>query len=163
MFEEEYKVELIVKKRLCKGKTEYLVKSKRWEDPVDYTWEPVANVDWEELIEDSKRVHSGEEYEVESINWNGWEDPKESAWKTVVAHLDYKGLTEEYETEDFDKMKIKIDKVMAEQVEVVGSLRLYEKIHENFLEAKFDQFFVKEQYDLCKWRENFFRANFPSR
>ena len=45
MSEEEYEVEKIVNKRLRKGKPEYLVKWKGWEDPDDNTWEPVAHLD----------------------------------------------------------------------------------------------------------------------
>ena len=45
MSEEEYEVETIVNKRLRKGKAEYLVKWKGWEDPDDNTWEPIAHLD----------------------------------------------------------------------------------------------------------------------
>ena len=45
MSEEEYEVESIVNKRLRKGKAEYLVKWKGWEDPDDNTWEPIAHLD----------------------------------------------------------------------------------------------------------------------
>merc|ERR1712106_142799 len=55
--EEEYEVETIVNKRLRKGKPEYLVKWKGWEDPDDNTWEPVANLDCHELIEEYERQH----------------------------------------------------------------------------------------------------------
>eukprot|EP00088_Acartia_fossae_P010455 TRINITY_DN15216_c0_g1_i1.p1 TRINITY_DN15216_c0_g1~~TRINITY_DN15216_c0_g1_i1.p1 ORF type:complete len:159 (+),score=47.88 TRINITY_DN15216_c0_g1_i1:54-530(+) len=50
MSDEEYEVESIVQKRVRKGKVEYLVKWKGWENPDDNTWEPVGNLDCEELI-----------------------------------------------------------------------------------------------------------------
>ena len=60
MSEEEYEVETIVNKRLRKGKAEYLVKWKGWEDPDDNTWEPVAHLDCKELIDEYERTHAGD-------------------------------------------------------------------------------------------------------
>ena len=60
MSEEEYEVETIVNKRLRKGKAEYLVKWKGWEDPDDNTWEPIAHLDCKELIEEYERNHAGD-------------------------------------------------------------------------------------------------------
>jgi len=57
--EEEYEVESIVDKRIRRGKVEYLVKWKGWEDPSDNTWETVANMDCSELIEEYEKTHSG--------------------------------------------------------------------------------------------------------
>jgi len=78
---------------------------------------------------------------------------------------DYKGLLKEYEKScpgGFDEIKIKIGTIMADQVAVVGSNRIYQKIHESFLEEKVEPLFVKEQFDLYSWRANFFRTNFPN-
>ena len=78
---------------------------------------------------------------------------------------DYKGLLKEYEKScpgGFDEIKIKIGTIMADQVAVVGSNRIYQKIHESFLEEKVEPLFVKEQFDLYIWRANFFRTNFPN-
>ena len=41
MSDEEYEVETIINKRVRKGKIEYLVKWKGWDNPDDNTWEPV--------------------------------------------------------------------------------------------------------------------------
>eukprot|EP00092_Neocalanus_flemingeri_P032429 GFUD01035270.1.p1 GENE.GFUD01035270.1~~GFUD01035270.1.p1 ORF type:complete len:166 (+),score=58.41 GFUD01035270.1:57-554(+) len=60
MSEEEYEVETIVNKRLRKGKAEYLVKWKGWEDPDDNTWEPIAHLDCKELIKEYEEKHAGE-------------------------------------------------------------------------------------------------------
>jgi hypothetical protein len=57
--EEEYEVETIVEKRIRKGKTEYLVKWKNWEDPADNTWEPVANLECPEIIAAYEKKHGG--------------------------------------------------------------------------------------------------------
>lgn len=44
--EEDYEVEKILEKRVVKkGKIEYLVKWKNFEDPADYTWEPTNNLE----------------------------------------------------------------------------------------------------------------------
>ena len=44
--EDDYEVEKILEKRTAKkGKVEYLVKWKNFDDPVDYTWEPANNLD----------------------------------------------------------------------------------------------------------------------
>jgi len=58
MSEEEYEVESIVNKRLRKGKAEYLVKWKGWEDPDDNTWEPIAHLDCKDLIDEYERTHA---------------------------------------------------------------------------------------------------------
>ena len=44
--EEDYEVEKILEKRVVKkGKIEYLVKWKNFEEPADYTWEPTNNLE----------------------------------------------------------------------------------------------------------------------
>ena len=55
--EEEYEVETIVSKRSRKGKVEYLVKWKGWDNPDDNTWEPIANLECKELIEEYGAKH----------------------------------------------------------------------------------------------------------
>jgi len=55
----------------------------------------------------------------------------------------------------------RINSIKADQVRIVGSLTLYERIDKNFLESKFDSYFTKEQFDLYSWREDFFHAHFP--
>ena len=49
---EEYEVETIVSKRTRKGVVEYLVKWTGWENPDDNTWEPIDNLECQELIEE---------------------------------------------------------------------------------------------------------------
>ena len=44
--EEDYEVEKIMEKRVSKkGKVEYLVKWKNFDDPADFTWEPTNKLD----------------------------------------------------------------------------------------------------------------------
>jgi len=57
--EEEYEVESIVSKRIKKGKVEYLVKWKGWENPDDNTWEPVEHLECPELIQAYEEKHGG--------------------------------------------------------------------------------------------------------
>merc|ERR1712141_402560 len=52
-------VEFIVDKRVLKGKVEYQVKWKGW-DHDDNTWEPVGNLDCQELIEEFERTYKGD-------------------------------------------------------------------------------------------------------
>jgi len=66
MSDEEYEVESILQKRTKKGKIEYFVKWKGWDNPDDNTWEPVDNLDCEDLIK---------EYEIK----NGAKEEKKPA------------------------------------------------------------------------------------
>ena len=62
MSEEEYEVESIVDKRFRKGRTEYFVKWKGWDNPDDNTWEPADNLDCKEAMkefESKQRVTNG--------------------------------------------------------------------------------------------------------
>jgi len=61
MSDEEYEVETILEKRLRKGKVEYLVKWKGWENPEDNTWEPVANLECQDLLEAFEKKHGGKD------------------------------------------------------------------------------------------------------
>ena len=57
MSDEEYEVEKILDKRTRKGAVEYYVKWKGWDDPSDNTWEPVGNLDCEELMSVFEKNH----------------------------------------------------------------------------------------------------------
>jgi len=65
--EEEYEVEKCVDKRMVKGKVQYLIKWKGFED-TDNTWEPVENLECEELISEFEEIlkkKNGKEKEKE--------------------------------------------------------------------------------------------------
>jgi len=53
--EEEYEVESILNKRYRKGKVEYFVKWKGWDDPGDNTWEPIDNLECEDLMKEYEK------------------------------------------------------------------------------------------------------------
>jgi len=61
MSDEEYEVETIINKRIRRGKVEYQVKWKGWDNPDDNTWEPVANLECPELISEYEKKHGGSE------------------------------------------------------------------------------------------------------
>ena len=46
----EYEVEKIVDKNVDQGVVIHLVKWKGWEDPKDFTWEPIANLKGSEKL-----------------------------------------------------------------------------------------------------------------
>jgi len=52
---EEYEVELIRNKRIKKGKNEYLIKWKGYDNEEDDTWEPEDNLDCKEKIEEFEK------------------------------------------------------------------------------------------------------------
>ncbi|KAH7727538.1 Chromo domain containing protein [Aphelenchoides avenae] len=58
--EEVFVVEKILAKRMKKGKVEYKIKWKGYDDPKDNTWEPEENCDCPELIEAYERANKKE-------------------------------------------------------------------------------------------------------
>jgi len=78
---EEYEVELIRNKRIKKGKNEYLIKWKGYDNEEDDTWEPEDNLDCKEKIEEfEKNYKKGEQ---KSATKTVTEEEKISATKTV--------------------------------------------------------------------------------
>jgi len=55
-----------------------------------------------------------------------------------------------------------VEEVVNEQIKLLGSELLYQRINKNFLEHKFEAFFAKEQFKLFAWREKFFFRKFGS-
>ena len=82
--EEEYEVEKVVGKRTRKGKLEYLVKWKGWDNPDDNTWEPIAHLDCRELIDEYEAANP-ETVEVDKKPENNKRkaepDPKQQSHK----------------------------------------------------------------------------------
>jgi len=58
---EVYEVEKLLDKRVKKGKTEYLVKWKGYEDESENTWEPMDNLDCEDKIQEFEKKQKEKE------------------------------------------------------------------------------------------------------
>merc|ERR1711872_845670 len=58
---EEYEVEKILERRVKKGKTEYLIKWKGYDNEEDNTWEPQENLDCEDKITDFEKNRKDKE------------------------------------------------------------------------------------------------------
>jgi len=119
--------------------------------------------DFEDYI-DSPEDYSADEYNSEDDEFLAFHDAdieaqvKEEIEKMKMrradAELKNKRLVEATDT-------TQVDKVVADQIKVVGSAKLFERISKNFEEVKFEPFFAKEQFDLYSWREDFFHSSFP--
>lgn len=90
--EEEYEVEKCVDKRIVKGKIQYLIKWKGFED-TDNTWEPIENLECSELIS---------EYEETLKKKNGKENKEKEVMKEEKKR---KISTEKAETQTLKKTK----------------------------------------------------------
>ena len=55
----------------------------------------------------------------------------------------------------------KISAAVSQQISLLGSRRLYERIKNNLKIAKFEAHFAKEQCDLFSWRLEYFKNQFP--
>ena len=55
----------------------------------------------------------------------------------------------------------KISSAVSQQISLLGSRRLYERINNNLKMAKFEAHFAKEQCDLFSWRLEYFKNQFP--
>ena len=78
---EEYEVEKIVDKRMKKGKPEYYVKWKNWPDE-DNTWEPVDNLECEDLIAEFEKNQGKGKKAAEKRKPEPEKKPEKAAKKT---------------------------------------------------------------------------------
>jgi len=52
------------------------------------------------------------------------------------------------------------EEIKEQQVNLLGSARLYQRVHMNLLQHKFEPFFASEQFKLYAWRQEFFNCKF---
>ena len=57
----------------------------------------------------------------------------------------------------------RIAQVRQEQIELLGSKALYDRVNRSFELLRFEPFFVKEQFKLFDWRKDYFHYNFDDR
>merc|ERR1712079_914709 len=131
-FEEEYEVEEELKKRHRKGKVEYYVKWKNYEE---WTWEPLDNLlKAKSLIEkfnaaetessatkSDKRNEEDEEYEVEEVlkkrhrkgkvqYYVKWKNYEEWTWEPLDNLANAKSLIEKFNAAETESSATKSDK-----------------------------------------------------
>lgn len=114
--------------------------------------------------DDSPEDYSADEYNSEDDEFLAFHDADiEAQVKAEFERMKMRRADAELKNETLVKATdlSKVDKIKADQVKIVGSAQLYERINLNFLESKFEPFFVKEQFDLYSWREDFFHSSFP--
>eukprot|EP00088_Acartia_fossae_P065689 TRINITY_DN81039_c0_g1_i1.p1 TRINITY_DN81039_c0_g1~~TRINITY_DN81039_c0_g1_i1.p1 ORF type:complete len:164 (+),score=73.81 TRINITY_DN81039_c0_g1_i1:36-527(+) len=78
---EVYEVEKILEKRIKKGKTEYLIKWKGYDDESENTWEPVDNLDCDDKIQEFEKKHKAKGGDKRKSEGPGKSEPKEKKKK----------------------------------------------------------------------------------
>jgi len=51
--------------------------------------------------------------------------------------------------------------IKEQQIKLLGTPKLFDRVNTNLLKHKFEAYFAKEQFQLFSWREDFFHAQFP--
>jgi len=114
--------------------------------------------------DDSPEEYSEDEYNSEDDEFLAFHDADiEAQVKAEVERMKLRRAEAESKNEELVDAtdQEKVDKIRSDQVKIVGSSKLYERINKNFIEGRFDPFFAKEQFDLYSWREDFFHSSFP--
>jgi len=144
-FEEEYEVEEVLKKRHRKGKVEYYVKWKNYEE---WTWEPLDNLlNAKSLIEkfnaaetessatkSDKRNEEDEEYEVEEVlkkrhrkgkvqYYVKWKNYEEWTWEPLDNLVNAKSLIEKFDAAETESSATKSNEENEEEYEVEKVLK----------------------------------------
>ena len=114
--------------------------------------------------DDSPEEYSEEEYNSEDDEFLAFHDADiEAQVKEEVEKMKMRRINAEIKNYQLVEVtdKAKVAKILAEQVEIVGSRKIFERINTNFLKSKFEPFFAAEQFALYSWREDFFHSSFP--
>ena len=144
-FEEEYEVEEVLKKRHRKGKVEYYVKWKNYEE---WTWEPLDNLlNAKSLIEkfnaaeaessatkSDKGNEEDEEYEVEEVlkkrhrkgkvqYYVKWKNYEEWTWEPMDNLVNAKSLIEKFDAAETESSASKSNEENEEEYEVEKVLK----------------------------------------
>ena len=144
-FEEEYEVEEVLKKRHRKGKVEYYVKWKNYEE---WTWEPLDNLlNAKSLIEkfnageaessatkSDKGNEEDEEYEVEEVlkkrhrkgkvqYYVKWKNYEEWTWEPMDNLVNAKSLIEKFDAAETESSATKSNEDNEEEYEVEKVLK----------------------------------------
>ena len=51
--------------------------------------------------------------------------------------------------------------IKEQQIKLLGTPKLFDRVNTNLLKHKFEAYFAKEQFQLFSWRKDFFHAQFP--
>ena len=54
-----------------------------------------------------------------------------------------------------------IASIKEQQIKLLGTPKLFDRVNTNLLKHKFEAYFAKEQFQLFSWREDFFHDQFP--
>jgi len=121
--------------------------------------------DGDEYSDDQGSIdYSEDEYNSEDDEFLAFHDAEIEAqvraeMQKMKSRRDEAVLIQDKYVEDADASKIA--QIKQQQVQMLGSEKLYERIKNNFKIGKFEAYFASEQFKLYSWREDFFHEQFP--
>lgn len=115
------------------------------------------------MADESPEDYSEDEYNSEDDEFLAFHDAEiEAQVRAEVQKM--KILQEEAVRENMRLIaaadKEKIEQVRQQQIDLLGSATLYERINKNLKLTKFEAYFAREQFKLYSWREDFFHEQF---